>query len=87
MWTINPNTISVNSERVRNLSEKCRTYPLFIQILLNRGYDDNDIIDMLTNPTKLLLSQKYLTNSIYAAEKIFEHIKNNHTILVFADYD
>ena len=45
MWTINPNTISVNSERVRNLSEKCRTYPLFIQILLNRGYDDNDIID------------------------------------------
>ena len=87
MWTINPNTISVNSERVRNLSEKCRTYPLFIQILLNRGYDDNDIIDMLTNPTKLLLSQKYLTNSVYAAEKIFEHIKNNHTILVFADYD
>lgn len=89
MWKLrNESSARADIDRVRRLAEKCSTYPLFIQILINRGYNDEDIVNMLLSPLNLIKTYTQpLKNSVEAAESIHFYLTNNSRIAVFCDYD
>lgn len=73
-------------QRIRTLSKKCSTYPFLIQVLMNRGFTDEQIISIISNPVSLIPRTR-LTNSIKAGKKILDTLKKNKNIAIFADYD
>lgn len=73
-------------QRIRTLSEECRTYPFLIQVLINRGFSDEQITKIILDPVSLIPSTR-LTNSVKAGQKILGTLKENKSIAVFADYD
>lgn len=73
-------------QRIRNLSEKCSTYPFLIQVLINRGFTDEQIVSIISDPVSLIPTTR-LANSIKAGQKILDILKENKSIAVFADYD
>lgn len=85
-WKKRPTEIAVDENRIREMAKECDTYPVLIQVLLNRGYNENDIIGIMTDPVSLI-PQAPLNGSIPVAEIIIKHLKSNSNIYVFADYD
>ena len=88
-WSLyKPDSIDADlyKERIRNLAEKCNTYPFLIQILVNRNYNDYEIEKILLAPIELLPKTR-LSGSIDAGNIIIDSLEKNENIAIFADYD
>lgn len=88
-WSLyKPDSIDADlyKERIRNLAEKCNTYPFLIQILVNRNYSDYEIEKILLAPIELLPKTR-LFGSIDAGNIIIDSLEKNENIAIFADYD
>ena len=88
-WSLyKPDSIDTDlyKERIRNLAEKCNTYPFLVQILVNRNYSDYEIEKILLAPIDLL-SKTRLSGSLKAGNIIIDSLEKNENIAIFADYD
>ena len=88
-WSLyKPDSIDADlyKERIRNLAEKCNTYPFLVQILINRNYSDYEIEKILLAPMDLL-SKTRLNGSLKAGNMIIDSLEKNENIAIFADYD
>lgn len=86
MYKPAPVDTDLYEKRICDLSKKCNTYPFLVQILINRGYNDDEIQKILLSPIELLSTTR-LKNALEAGKMIFESIENNENIAIFADYD
>ena len=81
-WSLyKPDSIDADlyKERIRNLAEKCNTYPFLIQILVNRNYNDYEIEKILLAPIELLPKTR-LSGSIDAGNIIIDSLEKNENM-------
>jgi single-stranded-DNA-specific exonuclease len=82
-WSISP-----PDERANELAARLKTSPLLAQILLNRGFtQQQDCLDFLKPSLKALAEPSLIPNLNVAAERIARAIRDREKIVVYGDYD
>ena len=78
-----PESANITMDRIQEIAKNCGTYPVLIYCLITRGFTEQDILDLFNDKSPL----KHLRNADRAAYIIAGHLKENHKIEIFADYD
>lgn len=84
-----PQDVAMTNESVGKLAQDCNTYAILVQAMLNRGYGENQIRNLIINARQASydVSSIPLNGAIEAAELIAKHIQADGRIGIFADYD
>ena len=83
-----PAQVEISQERISQVAAEVGTYPVLVYALLNRGFSEKQIRDIMTSefPGDALMKTP-LVEADSAADRIIKALKNNERIGIFADYD
>lgn len=85
---IPPESLRYSQQRVGEIARDCNTYPVLVWTLLNRGIPEPGIRSLLKDDRPAeQLAHMPLNGAEEAAGHILQHLKQDDTIAVFADYD
>jgi len=78
----------IDHSKVEYLAQKFNFPPVFVKILINRGYDTEDKIKrFITNDVIYLQNPFLFKDMVKALEIVKKHIEENNTILIWGDKD
>ena len=84
-WNLSSNA---NSEKIKHLSDELKMHPLVAEILLNRGFKDQNDIQSFLEPNLNNLMNPYQLRHMHLAVELFQDaIVNNQQIIILGDYD
>src|SRR2546423_1180139 len=73
---------------VNRITSELRIRPLLAQCLVNRGFDDGQLIGRFLEPRLKELSDPFLLPNMQAAvDRLFEARERKEAIVIFGDYD
>lgn len=83
-----PASVAIDTDRIGTIAKEIGTYPVLVYALLNRGFGEKEIREIVQSDTAGYdIMETPLNGAAEAAERILNAIKSNKRIGIFADYD
>ena len=83
-----PASVAIDTDRIGTIAKEIGTYPVLVYALLNRGFSEKEIREIVQSDTAGYdLMQTSLNGAAEAAERILNAVQCNKRIGIFADYD
>ena len=88
MITIIKRNKNIDNDKIVELAKKHKTTTKIIELLLNRGYEEQDLYKYIQHQDFFIDSYDSIVNSKEAATKIIEYLNDDKaSIYVYGDYD